>query len=226
MFGAICKRDILAHPIVTIRCFGWRVFFKSLIAGRDQTFLSLLNEAEVLKPAGDVLELVSRCVDLELRAKKIYETYAARFTGQIKAQRFFESMARQEQGHAELLRVCQEAARRERWNDKLFAPWRDAIPRLEEKMDSIERRVAGDEELSDALQHVIDIESSEINHIFDAVVNATDSEFVRRLQVFRTTEIQHIKFICRAVPELEPSLADACRIMQEKYLCPPGATAA
>jgi hypothetical protein len=226
MFGAICKRDILAHPIVTIRCFGWRVFFKSLFAGRDQTFLSLLNQADVLKPAGDVLELVGRCVDLELRAKKTYETYAARFAQRLEARRFFESMARQEQGHAELLSVCREAARHERWNDKLFAPWRDAIPKLEEKMESTERRVAENKDLIVALQHVIDIESSEINHIFDAVVNATDSEFVRRLQVFRTTEIQHINFICRAVSELEPSLIDACRDMQEKYLCPSGATAA
>jgi rubrerythrin len=226
MFGAICKRDILAHPFVTIRCFGWRVFFKSLFAGRDQTFLSLLNEADVLKPAGDVLELVSRCVDLELRAKKIYETYAARFAQQMEAKRFFESMARQEQGHSELLSVCREAARRERWNDKLFAPWRDAVPKLEEKMESTERRVAENQELIAALQHVIEIESSEINHIFDAVVRATDSEFVRRLQVFRTTEIQHIKFICRAVTQLEPSLMDACRDMREKYLGPAEATAA
>jgi len=25
MVGVIRKRDILAHPLVTIRCFGWRV---------------------------------------------------------------------------------------------------------------------------------------------------------------------------------------------------------
>jgi rubrerythrin len=226
MFGAICKRDILAHPIVTIRCFGWRVFLKALVAGRDQTFLSLLNETDVLKPAGDVSELVDRCVDLELRAKSIYETYAARFTDHIEAKRFFDSMARQEQGHAELLRVCREAAERQRWNDQLFAPWRDAIPTLEQQMQAMEARIETNVDLVRALQHVIDIESSEINHIFDAVVKATDSEFIRRLQVFRTTEIQHIKFICRAIPQIEPTLADACQTMREKYLGLPESTAA
>ena len=29
MVGAIIKRDILAHPVVTIRCFGWSVFIRA-----------------------------------------------------------------------------------------------------------------------------------------------------------------------------------------------------
>ena len=226
MVGAICKRDILAHPIVTIRCFGWRVFLKALFAGRDKTFLSLLNEVEVLKPAGDVVQLVDRCVDLELRAKGIYENCADRFREPVEARQFFESMARQEQGHAELLGVCAKAARRERWDDALFAPWRDAIPELERQMDAMESQAEMLEDLSSALQLVVDIESSEINHIFDAVVHATESVFIDRLQVFRTTEIQHIKYICRAVPHLDPGLSEACEGMREKYLAPPESAAA
>ncbi len=226
MVGAICKRDILAHPIVTIRCFGWRVFLKAVFAGRDQTFLSLLSDSKVLKPAGDVVELVSRCVDLELRAKKVYEACAARFADRVDARRFFESLARQEQGHAELLSVCREAARRERWNDTVFAPWRDAVPQLEAQMDALEPRVSNVTELIDALRQVIDIESSEINHVFDAVVRATDSEFIRRLHVFRTTEIRHIKFICQGVSQLEPSLKEECRTMRAKFLNADGSIAA
>ncbi len=41
MLGAIRKRDILAHPFVTVESFGWHVFFRVLVAGRNQTFLAL-----------------------------------------------------------------------------------------------------------------------------------------------------------------------------------------
>ncbi len=37
MIGAIRKWDILAHPFVTIHCFGWRVFFRAVTADHNQT---------------------------------------------------------------------------------------------------------------------------------------------------------------------------------------------
>jgi hypothetical protein len=49
MFGAIRKRDVLAHPYVTIHNFGWSVLFRTVIAGRDQTFLSLLAETSAFR---------------------------------------------------------------------------------------------------------------------------------------------------------------------------------
>ncbi len=73
MVGAINKRDILSHPWVTIRCFGWRVFWRAIFARGDRTFLSLLTDSEVLKPAGEgVPEFVARCVELELKASRVY----------------------------------------------------------------------------------------------------------------------------------------------------------
>ncbi len=52
MVGAIVKWDIMAHPAVTIRCFGWQIFLRALLAGPNTTFLSLLTESELLRPAG------------------------------------------------------------------------------------------------------------------------------------------------------------------------------
>ena len=61
MLGSIRKRDVLAHPIVTIRCFGWHVFFRALMASRDQTFLSLLADCGAVGPPPvRVPELVGR----------------------------------------------------------------------------------------------------------------------------------------------------------------------
>ncbi len=48
MRGAICRQDILAHPAITVSCFGWKVFFRALVAGQHQTFLSLKDHAELL----------------------------------------------------------------------------------------------------------------------------------------------------------------------------------
>ena len=45
MVGVIKTWNILAHPVVTIRCFGWRVFFKAAVSWQGGTFLSLLQEA-------------------------------------------------------------------------------------------------------------------------------------------------------------------------------------
>ena len=86
MVGAIDKRDILAHPFVTIRCFGWRVFLRAIFAGRDKTFLSVLADAEVLKPAAEnVVEFVARCVELELKASRIYAALARHFAATRRA---------------------------------------------------------------------------------------------------------------------------------------------
>ena len=49
MIGAICTNDILFHPFVTIRAFGWRVFFRAVFEGQGDTFLSLLQREGVLK---------------------------------------------------------------------------------------------------------------------------------------------------------------------------------
>ena len=49
MIGAICTNDILFHPFVTIRAFGWRVFFRAVFEGQGGTFLSLLQREGFLK---------------------------------------------------------------------------------------------------------------------------------------------------------------------------------
>ena len=45
MLGAIRSRDILSHPVITVRSFGWRIFFRAVFSGRNRTFLSTLYKA-------------------------------------------------------------------------------------------------------------------------------------------------------------------------------------
>jgi hypothetical protein len=215
MLGAIRKRDIMAHPFVTLHCFGWPVLFRALIAGRDQTFLSLLVGARALRrPGVKVPELLGRCVELELRAERIYESLAERFTGQAPVRHFFETLALQERDHYEMLELCRELAGQEGWLEEHFAPWRDAVPRLQRQMDDAEASLQDLDSVADALRLVIRIEGSEIGQVFGGIVAATDSGFVRNLRAFQTAGARHISYVCERIPKLEPDLADECRALR------------
>ena len=171
MVGVITSWDICAHPISTIRCFGWRVFFKALAPWHQKTFLSLLQDAGCFgATAFKVPTILERCIVLEQRAKRIYEILAAAFSDQKAVRQFFAGLAMQEQIHADFLSVCRAASLRTGWNVKLFNPWQDFLPRIEEQMEDAEEAVYQIDTLEVALQLVIQIESSEINEVFYAAL--------------------------------------------------------
>jgi hypothetical protein len=214
MIGAIRRRDILAHPFVTIHSFGCAVFLRALIAGRDQTFLSLLAKTRLLRPPKvKVPEILGDCVKLELGARRIYESLAERFTAQELVRQFFETLVQQEQEHSEMLELCRELASREGWLEEHFTPWRDAVPRLKRQMDEAEASLNDLDSVVDALRLVIQIEGSEINQVFGSALAATDSGFVRNLRVFQSAITKHIYYICDRIPKLELDLAYECRAL-------------
>ena len=219
MVGVIRKRDIIKHPIVTVRCFGWPVLLRTLMARRQRTFLSLLAESGALSPpAFEVPDVIADCVALELRAQRIYERLAERFADRRPVSEFFATLAEQEGTHAELLELCRTIASREGWMEEYFAPWRAAVPRLVKQMDEAESFVDQRESLDDALRLVISVEGSEINDVFEGVVAATDSDFVRQLEAFQTAELKHMRYITDRIAELEPDLAGECAELEAKYL--------
>jgi hypothetical protein len=218
VIGAICRQDILCHPVVTIRCFGWRVFLRALRAGQNQTFLSLLAETPAPPASREkVPEIVGRCIGLELRAARAYESLTRRFEQPESARRFFETLSRQERDHAELLGLCEAAAVRGEWDGKHFDPWRDAVPGLEERMREAESRVESLGCLSDALRLVLELESSEINHVYLGIVAASDSDFVKAVGAFHEAGLDHISYICECIPEMDPEFRDPCRKLRGEY---------
>jgi rubrerythrin len=224
MVGVIQRRDIIAHPLVTAHCFGWPLFFRALIAGQHKTFLSLVAGSEARRsPKVAAPELLGRCLDLESRARRIYELLADRFSEPVPVRRFFETLAQHEQQHFELLALCRQLASREGWMEQHFAPWRDAVPQLERQMDDLEESLENLDRLADALRLVIRVEGSEINHVFRAAVSATDSEFVRTFRAFRTAGARHIAYACELIPKFEPDLAGECRGLRAAHLRDAGA---
>ena len=216
MVGAIRRWDILSHPFVTIHCFGWKVFFRALTASRDQTFLSLLAQTGAFQsPEAKIPELVERCIQLEVRAKRVYEWLAGQFLGYRSTSEFSDKLALEEENHTELLVLCREAARRSAWKEEHFAPWRGAVSRLEDQMSEVESSLDKLENMADGLRLVIQIETSEINQVFRSVVAATGAEFVRKLRPFQAAATEHISFICEEIPKWEPDLAEQCRELRD-----------
>ena len=68
MVGVITQWDVMAHPISTIRSFGWIVFFKAVEPWQGKTFLGLLRDSGMFDgPVSKTPEILERCVELELR---------------------------------------------------------------------------------------------------------------------------------------------------------------
>jgi hypothetical protein len=215
MVGVIRTWDILAHPIVTIRCFGWPIFFRAVFAGHDQTFLSLLHG--MAAPSAEVSSLLQRCIDLELRAKRIYAAFAKAFTGYGLVAPFFGVLAKEEQEHADLLELCRAVAMRGQWRMNLFNPWLNSLPRLEQQMEKVEALVYKIDSVDAALELVLQIESSEINQVFYAALAATDGAFVKRLKPFREAMEVHMSYILERLPELSPRLLRSCGELRTRF---------
>src|SRR5262245_37405981 len=116
MLGAIRKRDLLAHPLVTLRCFGGRVFLRGLLAGPQRSFESVLVDAGKFHRHSPCPEALERCVRLELLARRMYETLARRFFRADGLRDLFALLARRRGEHAELLRLCRGLAGPDGWD--------------------------------------------------------------------------------------------------------------
>ena len=218
MVGAIGTWDILAHPIETMRCFGWRVFFKAVFSWHERTFLALLQEENVFgATALQVPELFGAAIGLELRAKRIYAALAQRFAETESVRQFFEVLAQQEQDHAELLEVCRAIAGRGGWKAHHLSSWQDLLPRLNQQMQSMETSLHRLGFLENSLRLVIQIGFSEINQLFLGIVMATDSSFIRKLRAFENAMDVHIAYVCQRIPELAPELTTDCRELRAKF---------
>jgi hypothetical protein len=210
MIGAITTRDILKHPIVTIRCFGWLVFVKALFLGQHRTFLSLLPVNAVgTDRASRVARVIQRCIDLELRVDKIYTDWALEFADNRLAKRFFTALASQERSHAELLALCRSTLSKDVLCDTVVdtcSHWGDALTDLETCMTATEWQVAAIHTVEDAAKKVVEIETGEVNWLFRSVITICGSDFTRKLEVFQDAIDRHLLFISKHLPQIAPSL--------------------
>lgn len=84
-------------------------------------------------------------------------------------------------------------------------------------MENIESSLKSLGGVTDALRLVIQIEGSEVNRIFESVVAASGSTFVRKLLAFQNAAEDHIAFICDEIPKLESELTEECRELRDRF---------
>lgn len=207
MIGAIRAWDILFHPVVTIRCFGWKTFWQALLAGPKCTFLSLLSEQSLFGCSGSgIAAILKQCIDMELRAKHIYINLSDNMADSPDLTQFFTALAQQKQDHADLLELCAAASHHAGWQLRDLPLWRNEITRLDQKMREAEVAVSSVTDVNDAMRLVIHLESSEINRIFQGMIRASNSAFVKSLQPFHCAMQLHMNYIVTRVSELAPNL--------------------
>lgn len=107
--------------------------------------------------------------------KRIYETLSEHFSATTKLKAFLTDLAQQEQDHAHLLETALIASRLGTWQGNFFDSWQECIPRLEHQMQQIESSLGSIRTVEAALQVVTQIETSEINDVFQAILAASNS---------------------------------------------------
>ncbi len=219
MTGVICKKEVCSHPIVTIRCFGWKLFWHVLFASPNQTFLDLVAiHCQMTPPQVNVAKVIDRCIKLEQRANHLYYYLSLRMQHKKDLCIFLQNLADQEQEHAEILEICRKLSGRKHTQYARFAQWENTLPILEQTMDDIELQSEHIETEHEVLQLVISIEGSEINSLFTGVINSANSAFLQNLQTFQLAEQKHIDYICNHIPQMVPELAGDCIKLQNGEL--------
>ncbi len=98
-----------------------------------------------------------------------------------------------------------------------FNPWENYLPSLQQHMDEIEASLYHVGSLDDAFRLVVQIESGEINRVFQAVLASCNSAFVKRIAAFRKAVKQHISYIAKRLPELDSRLMMAARELRALF---------
>jgi rubrerythrin len=220
MIGAIRTWDVLRHPIVTIRCFGFKTYVRSLLAGPKQTFLSLLSDFSFFGSCdSQAADIVKQCIDLELRARQLYLNLAATTANNWPLSQFLTELAEHEQEHADLLQLCMAASNNVGWRHKDLPKWRSSLVRLNQEMGEIEAIASVIRDPEAAMGLVIELESSEVNQVFLDLIASSNSEFVKKLRPFQYAVEMHKSHITAGIAALTPNLR-VQRLLDELPLSP------
>jgi hypothetical protein len=180
MQGVVTTKEVLAHPLVILEAFGLKVLVRSLLAGRDETFLDIVTRCAQEGANDDMEELdllktVDRFVGLERLARDLYRELSRQLAGFPDAAKFFFTLSWQEEGHALVL----SRVRREIRRGRLWKKSRDlhlcSIGSLEALFANFEHEVRKKGIcLARALEIVEEIEGSELDVVFDCLNASVD----------------------------------------------------
>jgi hypothetical protein len=201
MQGVITRVQVLAHPIVIVESFGVKVLVRALFASARVTFLEVVSrcaeeEAHVGMDELDLARTVKRFIGFECRVRDVYRELSSRFSGVPEAARFFKTLAGHEEGHAVVLsRVRREIRRGRCWkpSKRVHSATEEAF---EARLSAYEVEIRRGVTLARALEITEDIESSELNVVFDTLNGSVDMRSRTRFERFFVLTQRHQAY-CR-----------------------------
>lgn len=222
MRGLIGKKDVLAHPVVIIRGFGWKTFCRCLASSSGTTFLEIISEG-IPRPASpreiELSHQMDRLISFELRNAQIYAKMAGMFYPLGEVREFFRTLTDQEEGHAEILRITKvEVARRRLWNT-LVPIKLEMMEKIDQKLTEVEERLADPKklDLTHALHLVEDLEASEINIVFDFLLHSIQTPFLRRSHFLIPSVADHQTYLNSMLPSLKQAEAHAEHLRKRHF---------
>jgi hypothetical protein len=189
MQGVVTTRQVLTHPLVIVEGFGLKVLIRSLLAGRNETFLDIVSRcaeegARSEMDEVDLLRTVDQCVGFERRARDLYRALSQQFAGIAEATRFFGTLSWQEEGHAIVLSRVRHEIRRGRLWTKAKDLHLASVGAIDALLAGFEQEVQKGTTLIRALEIVEGIEGSEIDVVFDTLNDNVDMRSRARFERF------------------------------------------
>lgn len=187
MHAIIDRAYCLRHPQQVVRSVGWTPFLTTLLR-REPSLLGAVkrhHEQHGIPMPGALGRAYRQAAVLEYRMARFYRALAGRFAAQPAASEFFHQMADEEEEHGRLMELCRYTV--------TTHPQIRYMPDIREgQMAALARRLrrlearAADLTLEQALQLTEELETSEINAIFDRLLrqvgNAPSRLFADALQ--------------------------------------------
>lgn len=169
---AIVDREYcLRHPLEIIRLFGLQVFLSTLLSGRKSLLEHVVERyrSDRFPMPGYLGRAYRVSILIEQRMARVYDRMAKRFPTVPEAQALFRELRDEELEHCRLMTLCLYTVR--------LRPSLQFVPQISERpirellrrLRSIDRGI-GHLALQEALQITAELESGEINIIFDRLL--------------------------------------------------------
>jgi hypothetical protein len=199
MQGVIRRAQVLAHPLVIVESFGFKVLMRALFASARETFLEVVSrcaeeEAHVAMDDVDLARTVKRFIGFECRVRDLYRALSHRFAAEADAAKFFRTLSGHEEGHAIVLsRVRREIRRGHLWKRSRHLHL-GGVEDFEALLEACEDEARRGVTLARALELVEAIERSELNVVFDTLNGCVDMHSRARFERFFVLTERHLSY--------------------------------
>lgn len=173
------RSHCLQHPAHALRTYGPGIFFAALVQ-QQASLLQLLTThfaTHGYAMPGALGRAYRLAALLELRMARFYAALAERFAGEAEVANLFRELSEEEEEHGRLMQLCRYTV--------MLSPAIHFVPRLQDAdIRVLLRRLrhlrAGINELSleQALSLTAELERSEINTIFDMLLQQARNEVI------------------------------------------------